>query len=540
MTITRFSNLSLAFGEAPLFNEIQGQVELGERIFLVGRNGSGKSSLLKVLGKTFQADSGELWHAPYSRIGFLAQDLPNVLDKTVEEWVTSADPDWEEDARRHKILTALELEPERKISELSGGFKRRAALAQVLIQEPALLILDEPTNHLDVSIIQWLETYLKGYKGALLCVTHDRALVQNLATRIWELDRGHLYSWPGNYENFLEKKEQRLEVEQRHNALFDKRLAQEEVWIRQGVKARRTRNEGRVRALKALREERGDRREVQKGPNFSINESRLSGNKVIEAENISYAFGEKVIVKDFSITIMRGERIAILGGNGLGKSTLINLLLNKMEPQEGSVELGTQLQVAYFDQLRTQIKPNASVIENVAGGRTTITVNGQDMHIVRYLGNFLFTPERAQTPIQYLSGGECNRLLLAKLFSNPANLLVMDEPTNDLDLETLELLENLLDEYPGTLLLISHDRAFVDNIADRCLILKGEGVIEEHIGTYSEYLARKPKNVPLKNTNNHKSQAKVIEKTDTNTAKKLSYNLTRELEVLLLRLHLLK
>ena len=382
---------------------------------------------------------------------------------------------WKFEQRIASILTRLQLDGTKRLGELSGGWQRRAALAQALVTDPELILLDEPTNHLDIEAIQWLEDELLAANTGLLFITHDRALLQRLATRIIELDRGNLTSWPGDYNNFLRRKEEMLHAEAKHNADFDKKLAQEERWSRQGIKARRTRNEGRVRALKALRVERSKRREVQGSANFNINTARESGQLVIDAENLHVAFGEKTIIRSLNLRIMRGDKIGLLGPNGVGKSTLLNVLLGKLAPTSGTLKQGTQLQIAYFDQLRATLDPEKSVKDNVTTGSDTIEVNGKAQHVISYLGDFLFTPERAFTPVKALSGGECNRLLLARLFSQPANLLVLDEPTNDLDIETLELLEELLTNYQGTLLIVSHDREFLDNVVTSRLVFSGNG-----------------------------------------------------------------
>lgn len=482
------------------------------------------------------------WRKPDLKIARLIQELPQQNNKTVYEYVAeglaatgellaqyhnlthklsqnASEKDlaelerlqheidknngWQFEQDIKTILQRLELNPEQHLSELSGGWQRRVALAQALVCKPELLLLDEPTNHLDIEAIQWLEDQLMSSDVGLIFVTHDRALLQRLATRILELDRGKLTSWPGDYENFLRRKEEMLHAESVQNSEFDKKLAQEEVWIRQGIKARRTRNEGRVRALKALRVERAQRRELQGNVNFNINEAKQSGKLVVEAEHIKQNFNDKIIIKDLSLRIMRGDRIGLIGPNGIGKSTLLNILLGQLTPQSGTVTLGTKLEIAYFDQLRQALDLEKTVAENVVQGSDTIEINGKKRHIISYLGDFLFTPQRAITPVKALSGGECNRLLLARLFSKPSNLLVMDEPTNDLDIETLELLEDVLSNYPGTLLLVSHDRAFLDNVVTSTLIFEGNGIIKEYIGGYNDWLQQaksfvKPKVSTLK------------------------------------------
>lgn len=529
-------NISLAYGLEPLLDKIKFQISSGERVCLIGRNGAGKSSLLKVIEGTQLPDSGSLYRKPHLRMARLAQELPQNIHHTVYEFVaeglaetgkllasfhaltlrlqdshTQEDLEelqhlqqaidacngWQFEQNIKTILTRLELDPDKRVSELSGGWQRRAALAQALVISPDLLLLDEPTNHLDIEAIQWLEEQLLLSGVGLLFITHDRSLLQRLATRIIELDRGQLTSWPGDYLNFLRRKEEMLHAEEQQNALFDKKLAQEEVWIRQGIKARRTRNEGRVRALEALRLERSKRREIQGKASFNLHDAEKSGQLVIEANKISYAFDDRPVIKDFSVRIMRGDRIGLIGPNGVGKSTLLNILLGKMKPQQGTVKLGTKLQIAYFDQMRAALDLEKTVAENVVQGTDFIELDGSKRHVISYLGDFLFTPQRARTPVKALSGGECNRLLLARLFSHPSNLLVLDEPTNDLDIETLELLEDLLGQYRGTLLLVSHDRAFLDNVVTSTLVFEGEGRIAEFVGGYQDWLRQKKAKVSL-------------------------------------------
>lgn len=531
-TLITLDNVSLSYGLDPLLDGVKLQIVRGERVCLIGRNGAGKSSLLKVIDGSILPDSGAVHRAPHLRLARLAQELPQKIEQTVYEFVadglaetgkiladyhkillklsgehTEADlvtleklqrqidakQGWHFEQKIKTVLTRLDLNPDLRVAELSGGWQRRVALAQALVCDPDLLLLDEPTNHLDIEAIQWLEEQLISSGVGLLFITHDRALLQRLATRIIELDRGQLTSWPGDYENFLRRKEEMLHAEAKQNADFDKKLAQEERWIRQGIKARRTRNEGRVRALKAMRFERQQRREQMGKANFNLNEAERSGRLVVEVENISHQFNDHPIIKNFSLRVMRGDRIGLLGPNGIGKSTLLNILLGKLKPTSGKVTLGTKLQVAYFDQLRQALDLEKTVIENVVQGTDVIEINGSKRHIMSYLGDFLFTPQRAMTPVKALSGGECNRLLLARLFSQPANVLVMDEPTNDLDIETLELLEELLSQFQGTLLLVSHDREFLDNVVTSTLVFTGEGKIEEYIGGYRDWLQQKSK-----------------------------------------------
>ena len=560
--------VSLAYGLHPLLDQVKLQISSGERVCLIGRNGAGKSSLLKILDGSIAPDAGNVWRKPALRIGRLTQELPSDLNLTVFAYVAGglaahsdlinayhhclakvSDGDaaaldklaqlqkqidavdgWQFENRIQSILSRLKLPAETLLKNLSGGWQRRAVLAKALVVEPELLLLDEPTNHLDIAAIEWLEEQLLTLSIGIVFITHDRALLQRLATRIIELDRGQLTSWPGDYANFLRRKAELLHAESQQNAEFDKKLAQEEVWIRQGIKARRTRNEGRVRALQAMRRERSQRIEQQKKASFNINSGDNSGQLVVEAEQINYAYADSPLVKDFSLRIMRGDRIGLVGPNGIGKSTLINLLLGNLSPQTGSIKLGTQLQIAYFDQLRAKLDLEKTVIENVVEGSDTLTVNGKSKHVISYLGDFLFTPERARTPAKALSGGECNRLLLAKLFTQPANLLILDEPTNDLDIETLELLEELLTNFTGTLLIVSHDRAFLDNIVTSLLIFSGEGKITEFVGGYSSWVEYQQQQVATQATSRPKTN-NVIAK-NTSSARKLSYKEQRELSEL--------
>lgn len=560
------NNVSLAYGLDPLLEHADLQIQKGERVCLVGRNGAGKSSLFKLIDKTILPDSGSIWFKPGLRLARLEQELPVDSGVTVyefaaqglaeagtllsayhhaanhvahdssrqalanlEKWQTQLDAinGWQFDQQINTILSRLDLPADKPLSELSGGWQRRAALAKALVSAPELLLLDEPTNHLDLEAIEWLEQYLLACDTTLFFITHDRALLQRLATRIIELDRGKLTSWPGDYKNFLFQKEELLRAEARHNAEFDKKLAEEERWIRQGIKARRTRNEGRVRALKAMRVERSKRRVVQGNASFSLNEANQSGQLVVEATHINHQFHDKRIVQDFSIRIMRGDRIGLIGPNGIGKSTLLNMLLGNIAPQQGDIKLGTNLQVAYFDQKRQALDPEKTVIDNVISGKDTVEINGKQKHIMSYLSDFLFTPQRALTPVKALSGGECNRLLLARLFSQPANLLVMDEPTNDLDIETLELLEELLADYKGTLLIVSHDREFLDNVVTSTLVFTGNGEVQEYVGGYQDYLAqRKLVPEPIGKI------SKKIAESKTKPVKKLSYKEQKELDEL--------
>ncbi|MDH5301314.1 MAG: ATP-binding cassette domain-containing protein [Gammaproteobacteria bacterium] len=527
MPIVKFDNVSLAFGHVPLLDKVNLAIDPGERLCLIGRNGAGKSTLLKVIMGEEHVDDGLMWKQDGVVISRLRQDVPMDDDRLVFDVVTdglgevvqllrvyhetlvqletdSSDEllnklsrlqhdlealdGWSLQQRVDSVISQLQLPAEKRINELSGGWRRRVLLAQALVNGPDLLLLDEPTNHLDIAAIQWLEEFLLQQRIGLLFITHDRAFLKRLATRIIELDRGNLTSWPGNYENFLRRKEERLAAEEIHNAEFDKKLAQEEVWIRQGIKARRTRNEGRVRKLKALRQERTERRELQGKVSMAVDTGKASGKLVFEAEHMRCDYDGETLIADFSTTIIRGDRIGLIGPNGSGKSTLLRLLLGRQQPTAGTVRQGTNLQVAYFDQQREQLDLKKNVIDNLAEGRETIEIGGRQKHVISYLRDFLFDPARLHSPVESLSGGERNRLLLAKLFSKPANLLVLDEPTNDLDMETLELLEDLLGEYEGTVLLVSHDRDFLDNVVTSTIVFEGNGVVHEYVGGYEDYL----------------------------------------------------
>jgi ATP-binding cassette subfamily F protein uup len=530
MPLLRMNRVSLAFGHRPLLDNVELEVFSGERVCLLGRNGEGKSSLLRLIGGETVADDGEVWLRPGMRIASLAQEIdletagivfdvvaggvpelgslvseyhhltleleqsssPGALQRlSVLQHELEARGGWQIEQRVASVLSRLQLDGDMEFEALSGGWRRRVMLARALVCEPDVLLLDEPTNHLDIEAITWLEDFMVEFSGALLFVSHDRAFVRRLATRIIELDRGKLSSWPGDYDDYLRRKAGQLEVEARHDALFDKKLSQEEVWIRKGIKARRTRNEGRVRALKALREQYHQRRKRGGKVKLRLDEGEHTGKLVFEAEDINVSFAENTVIRDFSTTVLRGDRVGIIGPNGAGKSTLIRVLLGELLPDSGRVKSGTRQQVAYFDQQRGQLDPNKTVMDNVADGSHRVMVNGRDVHVAGYLRDFLFPAERLQSPVSALSGGERNRLLLARLFAKPANLLVMDEPTNDLDVETLELLEELLMDYQGTLLLVSHDRAFLDNVVTRSLVFEGDGRIGEYVGGYSDWLRQK-------------------------------------------------
>ncbi|WP_087017687.1 ATP-binding cassette ATPase Uup [Thaumasiovibrio subtropicus] len=580
MALVTISNAQLAFGDNPLLDRAEFILQSGERVCLVGRNGAGKSTLMKVLDGQVQLDDGTLQFMQELRVSRLEQDPPRDASGTVFEFVSEGLADvgkllnqyhqmldkvahdasesnfaklaklqeqidladaWRTDTKIASVLEDLNLDGATQLASLSGGWQRKAALAKALACDPDVLLLDEPTNHLDVTTIEWLERYLKDFKGAIVFISHDRAFIQSMSTRIVDLDRGKLSSWPGDYQKYLDGKEEALRVEAEQNAEFDKKLAQEETWIRQGIKARRTRNEGRVRALKQLRRERSERREVMGKANINLDTSSRSGKIVFEAENIHYCFGDKNIVSDFSFTIMRGDKIALIGPNGCGKSTVLKLLLDELKPMEGKLHCGTKLEVAYFDQYREVLDPEKSVMDNLADGKQEVTVAGRTRHALGYLQDFLFHPKRARTPVKALSGGEKNRLLLAKLFLKPCNLLVLDEPTNDLDIETLELLEELLANYEGTLLLVSHDRHFVDNTVTTSWIFEGNGQIDEYVGGYHDAQHQRANSAAMqakleaeriekKRLSEEKKAAKQTEK-KTNS-KRLSYKLQRELESL--------
>jgi ATP-binding cassette subfamily F protein uup len=488
----------LSFGLKPLLDDVDLQLRRGERVCLLGRNGEGKSSLLRLIAGAIVPDSGEVWVRPGTKVASLAQEVSPGSDQTVLEVVMGGvdraghDGDWQAELQVDQAIARLELEREAPMSALSGGWRRRVMLGRALVSDPDLLLLDEPTNHLDIEAITWLEDMMLDFEGALLFISHDRAFVRRLATRIVELDRGKLRVWPGSYDDYVIQKRAALEVEAKHAALFDKKLAQEEVWIRKGVQARRTRNEGRVRALEQLRIQRSERRERLGQVDLRAQEAGPSGKLVCEAQHVTQVFGAKPIIVGFSARIMRGDRIGIIGPNGCGKTTLIKLLVGELEPTEGTIRRGTSLLPAYFDQQRDQLDPSKSIMENVTGGSgETIVIDGQPRHVSGYLRDFLFPPERLHAPVSMLSGGERNRLLLARLFARPSNLLVMDEPTNDLDAETLDLLEEMVADYAGTLLLVSHDRAFLDNVVTSTLVFEGGGRVNEYVGGYSDWLRQR-------------------------------------------------
>ena len=585
MAVFSLQQAYLSYSDAPLLDHVDLQIEAGERLCLVGRNGAGKSTLMKVISGELPLDDGRRIHLQDLKIARLEQDPPQSSTESVFDYVaqglsemgallqrwhqltlqvahapTDANINalsrlqseidhadgWQFDTRIQQVLSLLELDADALLSSLSGGWLRKVALALALASAPDLLLLDEPTNHLDIAAIQWLEQFLRDFRGAIVFISHDREFIQRMATRIVDLDRGVLTSWPGNYDAYLTGKEEWLRVEELKNAQFDKKLAQEEVWIRQGVKARRTRNEGRVRALKALRMERGERREKVGTSKIQLDEAVRSGKIIFEGERVNYSIEGKSLIRNFDFRVMRGDKIALIGPNGCGKTTLIKLLLGDLQPDSGSLYCGTKLEVAYFDQYRQQLDPEKTVMDNVADGRQEVDFAGRRRHILGYLQDFLFEPKRAMTPVKALSGGEKNRLLLAKLFLKPCNLLILDEPTNDLDIETLELLEELLAEYQGTLLLVSHDRRFIDNTVTHSWLFEGDGRITPYVGGFADVVATRQlqsaktmaaaaatKNAPVAR---EKEEKPVIPK----KTRKLSYKLQSELDGLPLQLEQLE
>ncbi|MEZ5501458.1 MAG: ATP-binding cassette domain-containing protein [Halioglobus sp.] len=573
MPLLRLDSVHLQYGTQVLLDGVSLTIARGEKLGLLGRNGAGKTTLLKVLAGELQADSGERWVRPGIRIARLQQTLPEADQVSVYDTVAAgladagrllseyhqllqADPPadmavlshvqqqlesadgWQLAQRVATTISQLQLPADATMGELSGGWRRRVALAQALVSQPDLLLLDEPTNHLDIPAIRWLEEQLRGFPGALVLITHDRRFLQNVANSIAELDRGHLTQWRGDYQGFLRHREQQLLAEERANELFDKKLAQEEVWIRQGIKARRTRNEGRVRALKALRAERQNRRERSGNANFAVEGSGQSGKIVAQLEHVDKRFGDLCVLRDVSTIIQRGDRVGIVGPNGAGKSTLVKILLGQLQPDAGKVTFGSKLEVAYSDQLRDQLDPQKNLIDNVCGGQDFIEINGKRRHAISYLGDFLFSPERVRTPVKALSGGEQNRAILAKLFSRPANLLVLDEPTNDLDIETLELLEEILLTFDGTVLLVSHDRDFMDNVVTSLLVLEGDGVVSEQSGGYSDWEARGGKlrdrggDTPVAPAAGESRTVSTAANRESVKKSRLSYKLQRELDSL--------
>ncbi|MBT8105390.1 MAG: ATP-binding cassette domain-containing protein [Woeseiaceae bacterium] len=569
MSLLRFDDVCLAFGEQLILRDAELSIDTGERVCLIGRNGAGKSTTFKLITGALEPDRGEITRRQDLIVSQLEQTLPKAMDQPVSDVIRSGlvqiEALLDEYARRSKLdldkqglrdleelharidthdgwhleqrvettITELKLPADKKMNELSGGWRRRVALAKALVQKPDLLLLDEPTNHLDIATIKWLEDRIFGYEGAVLFITHDRAFLQRLATRLVEIDRGKLTSWPGDYSNYLSRKEKTLEDEAVAEDKFDKKLAEEEAWIRQGIKARRTRNEGRVRALMKMREEVAERIKPGDKARIYIEEAEQSGRKVIRARNISYAYGDEQVISNFSIRIMRGDRIGLIGNNGVGKTTLLRLLLGQLQPQSGTVKLGTGIEVGYFDQLRQELDPEKSVAYNVGEGRTYITLNGKPRHVVGYLKGFLFSPKRSDMPVKALSGGERNRVILAKLFTRPANLLVLDEPTNDLDIETLEVLEQKLCEFTGTLIVVSHDREFLDNVVTSTVVFEDDGRVQEYVGGYSDWL-RRGHGLAVKDNPGEKERRRraAAERRKSRKPTKLSYKDQRELDAL--------
>ena len=589
MSLINLTNAYLSFSDAPLLDHIDLSIEANERVCLVGRNGAGKSTLLKVLNKEVPLDEGQIIYENNVIVSRLQQDPPRDIQGNVFDFVAEGLKDqaqllrdyydlshqieqnptesnltklakiqeqldhqngWQLDNRIRNVISSLSLDGDALLSSLSGGWLRKAALAKALVCQPTVLLLDEPTNHLDIETIKWLEEFLKSFNGSIVFISHDRSFIRQMATRIIDLDRGKVASWGCDYDSYLIGKEEALRVEELQNAEFDKKLAQEEVWIRQGIKARRTRNEGRVRALKAMRQEHRERRQVMGSAKMQIEEALRSGKIVFELDDVSYQIENKQLINDFTVQVLRGDKIALIGPNGVGKTTLLKLMLGDLVPTSGHVHCGTKLEVAYFDQYRLELDPEKTVMDNLAEGKQEVMVNGRSRHVLGYLQDFLFPPKRARTPVRALSGGERNRLLLAKLFLKPSNLLVLDEPTNDLDIETLELLEELVNDYQGTVLLVSHDRQFVDNVVTQCWFFEDHGHIGIYAGGYSDALqqqqqanpvkAQIPLNQSSKSTNNEANI--VVDNKDQTTKKrvKLSYNEQRELTQLPIKIEQLE
>lgn len=552
MALVSIQDLSIGFRGPSLLDGVNCQIESGDRIGLLGRNGAGKSTFMKLLCAELEPDHGSITLQANARVARLQQDVPQAEQGAVAQFVASgfqfhgttaeldeselAAREWERDHAVEKVLTKMKLDGEASFATLSSGLKRRVLLAQALVSEPELLLLDEPTNHLDVASIEWLEDFLLGWKGTLLFVTHDRMFLRKLATRILEIDRGQLFDWSCDYDTFLRRKEAAVEAQLKHDALFDKKLAEEEVWIRQGIKARRTRNEGRVKALEAMRNERSQRRSEVGKVKLQIQESERSGNLVAHVEKATFAYSaDRTIFEDVSISVMRGDKIGVVGPNGVGKTTLLRVILGSLTPTTGEVRLGTNLQIAYFDQLRESLDETKTVVDNVGDGYDTVNVGGQSRHVIGYLQDFLFTPERARTEVRFLSGGERNRILLAKLFAKPANVIVLDEPTNDLDAETLELLEERLIDFKGTVLMVSHDRAFLNNVVTSTLVFE-EGTFHEYVGGYDDWLRQRRRRDKLadeaKPTQGaqtaSKSSSAPVEPLESNKKRKLSYKEQQE------------
>jgi len=549
MPLVTLDHISMAYGHLPLLHDASLRIEPRERVCVIGRNGTGKSTLLQIVSGDVAPQDGDVWREPGLRIGRLAQDALVADDRRAFDVVADALRDmgsdaWRADQRVEMALSRFQIPADATMGALSGGWRRRVLLARALAAEPDLLVLDEPTNHLDIDAMRWLEGFLADYAGTVLFVTHDRVFLQALATRIVELDRGRLTSWPGDYATFLRRKEESLAVEAAHDAKFDKKLAEEEVWLRQGIKARRTRNEGRVRALLAMREERAARRSQMGSVRLQTDLGARSGQMIFEAEHVAKSFDDRPVISDFFARVMRGDRVGLIGPNGSGKTTLLKLFLGELEADAGAVRRGANVEIAYYDQQREQLDPDRTVWETVADGRDTVTINDRTQHVHGYLRDFLFPPERALSPVKALSGGERNRLLLARLFARPFNVLVMDEPTNDLDIETLELLEERLANWPGTLLLVSHDRAFIDHVVTSTLVFEGEGRVREYVGGYEDWLRQRrqaePAPVRRAATASAGSTDTVEESAGARPPRKRSYKEQRELEELPSRIEALE
>jgi len=573
MPLLTLKDVSLAYGNLALLEKVNFNISSGERICLVGRNGTGKSTLFRVISDMVQPDEGDVWRQDTLKISYLEQEVPADTSQTIYEVVSAGlgyigqilleyhnlahaidhttDTSikklaelqqkievldgWNLNQKIETVLSRLSLPEDKPIADCSGGIRRRTMLAQALVSEPDLLLLDEPTNHMDIKAINWLEEFLLAYQGALIFITHDRTFLKHLATRIVELDRGNFVSFKGDFDHYLKKKDELLREEVRENAKFDKKLAEEEVWIRQGIKARRTRNEGRVRALEKLRKERSQRQEIKGTVNLSIDDSDISGKRVADLAHINFSYDEETLIHDFSTTILRGDRVGIIGPNGSGKSTLLKLILGELEPDSGRVTMGTRLDCVYFDQQRQQLDLEKTVRENISDGKDMISVKGRSRHVISYLKDFLFPPEQIDSPVKTLSGGERNRLLLANLFTKPANMMVLDEPTNDLDVDTLELLEELLAEYEGTLLLVSHDRTFLDNVVTSTLVFEEDGKVGEYVGGYDDWIRqRKPSKTASLSDKTSSKKTKIIKQKGNNNSvkKKLGFNEKRELDSL--------
>ncbi len=568
MALIDLKNIHLSFGGPPVLNGVDLVIDTGERVCLLGRNGEGKTSLMKIIRGELKPETGTIQNKQGLRVGFLDQEVPGDIPGTIFDVVADGigqlgkllsdyhhlslrlpseddasltkklgelqhqleiDDGWQYNQKIETAISKLELDADASFSSLSAGWKRRTLLARALVMQPDLLLLDEPTNHLDIEAISWMEDFLLSFEGSLLFVTHDRRFLQKLATRIVELDRGRMLNWPGSYAEYLKRKEADQASEETNRVEFDKKLAREETWVRQGIRARRTRNEGRVRALEKMREERRLRREQQGAVRMNIHDAGQSGKVVCEVEQASFGYSEQTIINDFSARIMRGDRIGILGPNGAGKTTLMRLLLGKLKPKSGSIRMGTNLEITYFDQLRAQLDVNKTVADNVGNGSSTLTINGNVRSIYGYLQDFLFSPDRARSPVNSLSGGERNRLLLAKLFANPSNLLCLDEPTNDLDLETLELLEDLLIQYSGTVMLVSHDRAFLNNAVTGTYVFEGDGCVTEYVGGYDDWLRQRPAQIVDKPKT---KTAQTKKRSSQRSGNKLTFKEKRELEAL--------